>query len=317
MEHGLADLPDQRAEPPGPARLGAARLLSSAAHALQRRVRPVAPALVARLTWTIKRLGGGHALAAIDALVKPGDAVVDAGANWGLYAARLAQLAGRAGQVDAFEPHPAHARTLRALALRRPQLVVQELALADAPGSATLHVPILGAHRVTALASLRRPAAGVAHERVTVRVDTLDAALSGRRAPSFVKVDVEGSEFAVLQGAVQTLRATRPTLLVEIEQRHQDGPIAGTFAYLEALGYAGHFFAPGGLAPLADFDVERDQLRHLAFATPEYGMPAGYVADFLFADPGLDVARLLADDRRTVSTRHAPAQRSGRDRRLN
>lgn len=226
--------------------------------------------------------------------------MVDAGANWGLYAARFAQLTGRTGQVDAFEPHPAHARTLRALAARRPQLTVHELALADAPGRAILHVPVVGERPVTALASLRTPADGVEHEAVAVAVSTLDAELSGRRAPAFVKVDVEGLELALLHGAEQTLRATRPTLLVEIEQRHQAVPIAGTFAYLESLGYGGHCFTAGGLAPLAQFDVERDQLHHLASATPEYGMPDGYVADFLFADPGLDLARLLASERRTA-----------------
>ncbi|MGI8729578.1 MAG: FkbM family methyltransferase [Solirubrobacteraceae bacterium] len=236
----------------------------------------------------------------IDALVRPGDAVVDAGANWGLYAARLAQLVGRAGQVDAFEPHPSHAGTLRALAARRPQLAAHELALSDTAGSATLHVPIIQRRGITALASLHAPRAGLKHEAITVPVATLDAALAGRRPPSFVKVDVEGMELAMLRGAEQTLRAARPTLIVEIEQRHQVAPIAVTFAYLEALGYVGHFFGARGLAPLADFDVERDQLRHLGQATPEYGMPAGYVADFLFADPALDVPGSLARMRHAI-----------------
>jgi len=268
------------------------RLLSATAHAVQRRLRPAAPALTARLTWAIKRRQDGHALAVVDALVGPGDAVVDAGANWGLFAARFARLVGAAGQVDAFEPFPAHAATLGALARRNPQLAVHAVALSSAPGTAALHVPIVDGRRVTPLASLGAPAAGVEHDVVSVPVQTLDAALAGRRAPSFVKIDVEGLELEVLRGAGATLRG-RPVLLVEIEQRHQDAPIGATFAHLAALGYAGRFFGPRGLAPLADFDVERDQLAHLGPGVEEYGMPDGYVADFLFADPALDVEGLL------------------------
>ena len=271
--------------------MGPSRVLKTA-HALQRRLRRAAPGLTAGLTWAIKRRQDGHALAAVDALVGPGDAVVDAGANWGLYAARLAHLVGRAGQVDAFEPHPGHARTLQALARRRPQLAVHATALSSAAGSAQLHVPVVGGRPVTALASLGAPAPGVEHEVIAVPVTTLDAALAGRRPPSLVKCDVEGFELELLRGAERTLRAERPTLLVEIEQRHQATPIEATFAYLSGLGYEGWFFGPRGLAPLAEFDVERDQLAHLRPGVAEYGMPGGYVADFLFAGPDVDVSRL-------------------------
>jgi len=153
-------------------------------------------------------------------------------------------------------------------------------------------VPLVAGRPVTALASLGAPAPGVEHEVVAVPVVTLDAALAGRRAPSLVKCDVEGLELEVLRGAERTLRAARPTLLVEIEQRHQAAPIDATFAYLRELGYEGWFFGPRGLAPLAEFDVERDQLAHLRPGVAEYGMPHGYVADFLFAGPHVDVSRL-------------------------
>lgn len=260
---------------------------------MQRRLRPLAPALTARLTWAIKRRQDGCALALVDALVGRGDAVVDAGANWGLFAARLAHLVGAGGQVDAFEPFPAHAATLGALAHRNPQLAVHAVALGGEAGTAELHIPIVHGRSVTPLASLGAPQAGVEHEVLAVPVATLDAALAGRRAPSFVKIDVEGFELDVLRGGAQTLRE-RPVLLVEIEQRHQERPIAETFAHLAALGYAGRFLSPGGLSPLDGFDVERDQLAHLGPGVEEFGMPAGYVADFLFTDPALDVERLLA-----------------------
>jgi FkbM family methyltransferase len=260
-------------------------------------MRTLAPSFTAELTWAIKRRQDGHSLAAIDALVRPGDAVVDAGATWGLSSARLARIVGPEGAVAAFEPHPAHARTLDALAARHAQLTVHAAALSDAAGSARLHVPIVAGRPVTALARLDAPAADVEHDVVEVAVTTLDEALAGRRPPSFVKIDVEGRELALLRGATRTLREARPTLLVEIEQRHQERPIAETFAFLAEHGYAGHYFGPRGLAPIEQFDVERDQLAHVRPGVSEYGMPEGYVADFLFADAALDLGRSVAGAR--------------------
>lgn len=256
-------------------------MAGNAARAVQRRLRRRAPDLVARATWAYKRRSAAS-LRIVEAHVRPGDAVVDAGANWGLYAARMAVLAGPTGRVDAFEPHPDHAGTLTTLARRRPQLTVHLMGLSDAPGSARLHVPIVGGRRVTALASFSPPADGVAHDEIDVPVARLDDVLGPDAAPSFVKCDVEGAELAVLRGGEAMLRRARPVLLVEIEQRHQDAPIAGTFDYLRELGYRGWYLGPAGLAPLEEFDVERDQLAHLRPGVVEYGMPEGYVADFLF-----------------------------------
>ncbi len=271
----------------------------NAARALQRRLRSAAPGITAQLTWAWKRRGDqADSLAVVDALVSRGDAALDIGANWGLYTARLARLVGEAGQVDAFEPHPDHTRTLRSLARRRAHVAVHFVALSDAPGSAELHVPVVDGRRVTALGSLAPPDAEVEHEVTPVPVVRLDDVMAKRRPPSFVKCDVEGLELRVLRGAETTLRRSRPALLVEIEQRHQTRPIGDTFRYLEELGYAGWYFGPGGLAPLEQFDVERDQLAHLGPGVVEYGMPEGYVADFLFAAPGADVPGLISPARR-------------------
>ena len=267
-------------------------MIGDAARIAQRRLRRVAPGTAALLTWQWASRRDGLSASVVDRFVSKGDAVVDVGANWGLYTARLARLVGPSGQVDAFEPHPAHAATLDRLARRRRQVAVHKMGLADAPGEATLHVPVVRGRDVTALSSLTAPSGAVEYRTVEVRVGRLDDELAGRRPPSFVKCDVEGLELAVLRGGERTLESGRPALLVEIEQRHQEGPIADTFAYLAGLGYEGHYFASDGLAPLERFDLQRDQLDHLGPDVVEYGMPGGYVADFLFVAPGTDLSRL-------------------------
>ena len=47
------------------------------------------------------------------AVVRPGDTVVDAGANWGVHTLYLAKLTGATGRVHAFEPHPQVVEELR------------------------------------------------------------------------------------------------------------------------------------------------------------------------------------------------------------
>lgn len=259
---------------------------------LQRRLRPFAPGLMAQMTWAWKRYRGERVLPVVDALISPGDAVVDIGANWGLYTARMTRLVGPSGQVDAFEPLPGHARTLRSLARGRPHVAVHSMALSDVTGEAQMHVPVVRNRAVTALGTLQPLGGEVDHEIVTVRVGRCDDVLSHRRAPSLVKCDVEGLELSVLRGAETTLRRSKPALVVEIEQRHQSAPVHETFSYLAELGYAGYFLGRAGLRPLEQFDVERHQLAPLRASAMDQTTPAEYVSDFLFVAPEFDVSGL-------------------------
>ena len=103
--------------------------------------------------------------------------------------------------------------------------------------------------------------------------------------PTLIKCDVEGHEAEVFSGGERTLRSALPTLVVEIEQRHQARPVDHVFETLLDFGYAGWSVTRAGLAPLTAFDVERDQLAHLD-AHGEVARPNRYVNNFLFAGPG-------------------------------
>jgi FkbM family methyltransferase len=251
-------------------------------------LRRARPELAARVTWEIKRRRGDRVLSLVERLVGPGDHVVDAGANWGLFTARLAELAGPHGRVTAFEPNREHLRTLGAIAARHPWVTVHAVALSAEPGTAELAVPFHDGRELNALASLDPPAAadGVRFERRPIEVTTLDAVLGGDSPPvRFVKCDVEGHELEALRGGERMLRRDRPAVLVEAEQRHQraGAHVTEVLDFLVSLGYQGSCLREHGLAPLEGFDVERDQLaslRDASFVT--HDMPVGYVNNFLF-----------------------------------
>jgi FkbM family methyltransferase len=157
-----------------------------------------------------ERRRGEPELAILSELVPPGSTAVDVGANRGFYSYALAKLAGR---VEAFEPHPALARFARRKLGR--SVSVHELALADQEGRATLYVPqtTLGidSHRVSNLGNVYPTLFNV---EIEVRVATLDS--FGFERVGFVKIDAEGSEMAVLDGAAQTISRCRPNLVVEL-----------------------------------------------------------------------------------------------------
>lgn len=126
-----------------------------------------------------------------------GDLFVDIGANVGSYTV-LASVA-RAAHVIAIEPDPTSAAYLRnnvAINNVGKRVVLHELALGSSDSTIEF---------TQGLDTLNRPA--VPGDRATRRVlqTTLDALL-GDLSPTLIKIDVEGYETKVLQGAQKTLR---------------------------------------------------------------------------------------------------------------
>jgi FkbM family methyltransferase len=171
----------------------------------------VNPALA---VWARAHFGGSREpeLTALGRFVKPGGTVVDVGAHRGLYTWHLSRLVGPSGSVHAFEPQPALLSYLHVAFYRRPQVVLHGEALSNATGTAVLRVPNRSGADVLGHATLE-PASGRETKVVTVELDSLGL------APSFMKVDVEGHEAAVIAGARETIRKSRPVLLLEVDRR--------------------------------------------------------------------------------------------------
>src|SRR6185436_1480025 len=91
---------------------------------------------------------------------------------------------------------------------------------------------------------------------------------------SFIKIDVEGHEEAVLDGASALIAAQRPVLMIELVEAFNPGVVARLTERFAALSYR-VFFSKRGLKPIAEFDAARDQDDAL--------MPSReYVANFFF-----------------------------------
>lgn len=213
-------------------------------------------------------------IALAHALIKPGDSVVDAGANKGAYTFWLRQFAGPAGHVLAYEPQPAlgdYLEKARA-AFRWENVEVRQAALSDSSGTQKLYVPGGG---ISPGASLESTAGGSSFD---CTVTTLDRDLAG--APvHFLKVDVEGHELALFRGARQTIEAARPPILFECEARHlARHTMSDVFALLQSLGYEGWLLHGKKLLPAAQFEPAIHQKNN----RPRFWDAADYYNNFLF-----------------------------------
>lgn len=148
-------------------------------------------------------------------LVPPGSTVVDVGANVGFFTMKFARWVGEQGCVIAIEPDLENCEMLalkvRAVDMERRVRLHRAAASAKA-GSVRLQRNELhpGDHRISF--------GGDGMIVPAVTVDDVVAEASG--SVSLIKIDVQGAEMLVLEGAKRTLDTMRPALFVEVDDRN-------------------------------------------------------------------------------------------------
>jgi FkbM family methyltransferase len=134
---------------------------------------------------------------------------IDVGAHRGGVLEHIVRLAPR-GRHIAFEPLPELCTELRE---RFPGVDVRESALSNERGERTF----VFVQNHPALSGFRRrdyPSAPVMRE-ISVEVDRLDDSLPEGYVPALIKIDVEGAEREVLEGALETIARHRPAVVFE------------------------------------------------------------------------------------------------------
>ena len=224
--------------------------------------------------------------------VQPGACVIDIGANVGEYSALAAELVGPSGHVYAFEPAPETAAKLRTRFGNVAQVSVMEAAVGDVTRTVRLYLDAdnptqhsLGSHNV-----------GRGGGAVKVQQRALDD-IKGLRSPDVIKIDAQGGELRVLQGARRVLERATPIIVFELWPyglKNLRADPADLLAELKRAGYTLFKLALDGRlkneTQIADFLAKPSRWRHIdVVAVPQHRLdtlvkpawrprPAGWLA---------------------------------------
>jgi len=202
---------------------------------------------------------------ALRRIIRPGSVILDAGANVGYFTLLFAKWLRGKGVVHSFEPFPETARRFeRNLELNpglRPLVRLHRSALSDFVGKMRMSVPDQGNQGCNFLSP---------SGETEVEVTTLDSFCEGERIErvDLIKIDVEGSEVALLRGAEKFIRRLRPVLVIEVNQSTLQRFGYSSRDLIEHIGQYGyhlHYASRLGLKPLRRAPVFGEEPNVYAF----------------------------------------------------
>jgi FkbM family methyltransferase len=203
--------------------------------------------------------------ATLKKLVKPGDTVFDIGANIGAHTLGIAQSVGPQGRLFAFEPADFAFEKLRRNLALNPVLgehtFPQQTLLAAS--SSDRNEPEIYASWPLKNSDVVHPKhRGQLVSACRANVDTLDSFVARNKIPrlDLIKIDVDGHELPVLQGASDTLRRFRPILVMEMSpyiHAEHNNFFAEFIALLKSFSYSLCDADTGNTVPLDVAQLER------------------------------------------------------------
>ena len=165
-------------------------------------------------------------------LPKSGDIALDVGANVGQWATDLAEIF---RLVICFEPHPKVFKKLCKDMKSFENVLCLERAVSDSHGRRSLLMYETNTHSgfyETLFTKQDKITDYILVDCVSLDEFSLSGSLSGK--VDFIKIDVEGAEVDVCQGALELLKRDRPQLLIEVHSSENGKRI---MQLLEYLGY--------------------------------------------------------------------------------
>lgn len=146
-----------------------------------------------------KRRQDKDEIALLKQYIKPGDTVLDIGANIGFYTRILSELVGETGKVYAFEPDTTNFRYLQQNARQLKNAALYNQAVSDHTGSITLY-------RSTMLNVDHKTYASDAYsEKYEIPCISPDELLEGKPV-QFIKIDIQGYEYFAFRGMRRILQ---------------------------------------------------------------------------------------------------------------
>lgn len=170
-------------------------------------------------------------VSAIREYTKPGNVVLDVGANSGIHTIAFAQQVAD-GRVFAFEPMSFAYRKLRRNISLNPKLnVTPENIALSSENCDSLHVSFRASWRTDGIVDSH------SDQVMCRRLDDWENENRLARL-DIMKIDVDGFEFPVLEGGKGTIERFRPLIFMEVGAYHFEKPERNPILLLEGLGYS-------------------------------------------------------------------------------
>jgi len=182
-------------------------------------------------------------------IIKPGDFILDIGANIGFHTLYFAQLTGNMGKVTAFEPVSHNYAALKknielnkytnitsyniALSNKNEQIKIQADLKSNNPGAYNLFE----------------------NGDVSIKCVVGDQVIVDPKV-DFIKIDVEGYESFVLDGLIQTIKKNKPKIIFEYDKHYhlKTGRVEDyVFILLASLNYGFEYIHRNGLKKITSF----------------------------------------------------------------
>lgn len=164
----------------------------------------------------------------LDKWIKPGDWVLDIGANVGHYSLRLSELVGKSGRVLVFEPVPS---TVDLLVSNISRAAYQNLSIFNV--AVSNKTDLLGMVVPENYPDSKYYRAHISNDTTSLNILSISIdSLNISHPVKLAKIDVEGHEISVLRGMESLLKRDFPILIVE-------GDSGEVNNYLASLAYVG------------------------------------------------------------------------------
>jgi len=183
----------------------------------------------------------------------------DIGANYGFYSLLAKQLI-TDGQVHAFEPTPTTFKFLQKNLSNKDRIFLNQIAFFDSEGIINFYENLVGKSGLNTFNVFNiKP---ILFKQTRVKTTTLDKYCLYHSKPTFIKIDVEGAEGNVVEGAIETLKKSNPIITMEVWKSFLNNEeYLKPIKILKGLGYKLYSIVDNGeLKEKEIIDSERDIL---------------------------------------------------------
>lgn len=190
------------------------------------------------------------------ALTKPGDTIVEIGANVGTETVGFSDIVGPRGQVFAFEPLPSNIAALERVMgmLQYKNVTLRPVGLSDRAGSVTFVVP---REHESGMGHVLQEKEVVSTGTVTIDIATLDSYTDAIGRASVIFMDTEGEELRILNGGRSFITRLKPVIVLEASAHHL-GRAGFTLddlkKVLDELGYVAYDIKRVSIGPIGPDD---------------------------------------------------------------